>query len=67
MTTRWTMPDWMEPFRNMISDTGGNPIEELMNDRHTTTFENAPRAILCVAVNAQVTLLERLHKSGRIK
>lgn len=59
-----TMPEWMEKYRKLIGDTGGNSIEDLMNDHHTTIAVNAPRAMLCIAVNDQVGLLVRLHDSG---
>lgn len=62
----WTMPPWMEPYRKLISNTGGNPIEELMNDHTTTIFENAPRAMLCIAVQDQVGLLTRLRGIGAL-
>lgn len=63
----WVMPEWMEKYRKDIGNTGGNPIEELMNDNHTTAFENATRAIIIVAVKSQVSLLETLHKEGRVQ
>lgn len=65
-TKKWTMPKWMEPHRAVIYNTGGNAIEELMNDDGTNSniFNNAPRALICVAVKSQVSLLERLHESG---
>lgn len=61
---KWTMPSWMIPYMEHISDTGGNSIAELMNDHKTTVFENAPRALICTAVQAQVRLLMRLHNAG---
>jgi len=65
---RWTMPAWMEPYRAMIVNTGGNPIEELMNDDGTNSnvFNNAPRALICVAVKSQVQLLKALHEQGML-
>lgn len=64
----WKMPKWMKPFVPLISDTGGNDIEELMNDdgKNSNVFNNAPRALICVAVQSQVNLLERLHKLGHL-
>lgn len=62
---RWTMPPWMESYRGLIGNTGGNSIEELMNDHHTVVQVNAPRAMICVAVKSQVALLERLHRLPR--
>jgi len=54
----------MEPYRSFIGDTGGNSIEDLMNDHHTNAFANYIRAMLIIAVNDQVRLLERLHENG---
>ncbi len=64
--TPWQMPEWMEPYREFICNTGGNPIEELMNDNGSTTFNNVIRAGLCVSVDSQVILLVRLHAAGLI-
>lgn len=64
---RWKMPKWMEPYRQIISNTGGNSIEELMerwlNDRHLAATNEIVFA-LCVAVSSQVTLLNHLHHDG---
>jgi len=63
MSKEWKMPEWMERYQEHITNTGGNPIEELMNDDGTNSnvFNNAPRALICVAVKSQVALLEILH------
>jgi len=62
----WTMPTWMEPYRELITDTGGNDVEELIDD--TTTIQvNALRAVLAVSVKAQVRLLLRLHEVDRLR
>ena len=60
---KWKMPTWMEKYRIIIVNTGGNPIEELMNDDGTNSNlqNNAIRAMLCVAVKSQISLLEQLH------
>lgn len=65
----WTMPRWMEPYRAKITNTGGNSVEDLMNDDGTNSnvFNNAPRALICVAVKSQVAMLEVLHKAGHLK
>lgn len=65
---QWKMPDWMEPYRYFIVNTGGNDVEELMNDNGTNSnvFNNAPRALICVAVKSQVALLVELHKEGKL-
>ncbi len=61
---KWIMPDWMEQYKDLIVNTGGNGIGELMNDNKSTAFNNAPRAIICVAVKSQISLLEKLHDKG---
>ena len=66
MSQPWVMPEWMEPYRDLINNTGGNPVEELMNDHSTNVFVNAPRAMLCVAVASQVMLLTHLHEGGAL-
>lgn len=64
---KWKMPKWMRRYREYICNTGGNPIEELMNDHHTTVFSNTPRALICVAVDTQIILLTRLWKAGLLQ
>lgn len=61
---KWEMPAWMELYRRLIGETGGNSIEDLMNDHATTSFNNIIRAGLIVCVNSQVQLLRRLHREG---
>lgn len=63
------MPEWMEKYKELIGNTGGNDIEELMNDDGTNSnvFNNAPRALICVAVKSQVRLLELLKKKDLLK
>lgn len=65
----WRMPQWMEPYRSFIAETGGNEIEELIfsfdHDKNLART-NFPRfAIACMA-RAQVGLLQRLHKDGSL-
>lgn len=65
----WRMPEWMEPYRSFIAETGGNEIEELIfsfdHDKNLART-NFPRfAIACMA-RAQVGLLQRLHKDGSL-
>lgn len=64
----WKMPDWMKKYEDLIVNTGGNSIEELMNDDGTNSnvFNNAPRALICCAVKSQVSLLEGLHKNKEL-
>jgi len=62
----WKMPEWMKPYEKYINNTGGNPIEELVNDDGTNSnvFNNAPRALICCSVKCQVDLLETLKREG---
>ena len=64
---QWSMPKWMEEYRVFIVNTGGNDIEELMNDHTTTVIENAPRAVICCCVKSQVTLLGLLKEQNLLK
>lgn len=63
---KWVMPTYLEKYRDLIGDTGGNPIEDLMNDTETNAFNNAFRAAMIVSVYSQIILLEKLHKKGLI-
>lgn len=74
---KWIMPKWMEQYRHLIVNTGGNKIEELLAT-NTSVNVNAPRALLensvdsqsysddlsFTSVDAQVCLLEKLHNRG---
>jgi len=62
----WRMPKWMEPYRELIADTGGNEIEELMNDHETNGQNNVIRAALICCVNSQTVLLRRLAYHGHL-
>ena len=60
---KWTMPKWMEPYRHLIVNTGGNTVEELLST-NTDVNVNSIRARLEVGVDSQVVLLEKLHNRG---
>lgn len=65
--TGWVMPEWMEEYRIYLEQfTGGNSIEELMNDHHTTIIGNAPRAMICVSLKGAMSMLEKLHLNGHL-
>lgn len=63
----WVMPEWMEPYRGCIVNTGGNSIESLMNDTSTNMFNNALRSALIVAVQSQILLLWDLHHKNLLE
>lgn len=61
----WTMPAWMEPFREDFTNTGGNSVERLLNGT-TDARVNLPLAVLEACAQSQVLLLDRLHRKGRL-
>lgn len=66
----WEMPDWMEPYRDFIGETGGNSVEDLLHRLKTTeqlAFTNLPVFALAISVQAQVTMLARLHEAGLLR
>jgi hypothetical protein len=69
---KWVQPDWMAPYVEHLTNTGGwiTP-EHAMNCKGAASgcdsFSNAIRATLCCSVQSQVLLLLRLHKHGLLK
>ena len=63
---KWVMPEWMEKYRDLIGNTGGNSVEQLMNNHSANLFNNSPLVVLICSVDSQVNLLARLHKEGMI-
>lgn len=69
-TERWAMPEWMEPYRELIAGHGGNGVEDLMNRLRTQenlAFSNAIVFTMACEVHAQVSLLTRLYDAGLLK
>ena len=66
---QWTMPEWMEEYRPyMDSISGGNSVENLINDGgKSTVFNNAPRALICCQMHAAVGIVNKLHNDGKLK
>lgn len=60
---KWTMPKWMEPYRDAIRNTGGNAVEEMMNGNADPRI-NLPLSTLQACVKSQVGLLEVLRERG---
>ena len=60
---KWTMPEWMEPYRKHIRNTGGNTIEELVNGDARPDV-NLALSTLQACVKSQVSLLMHLHEKG---
>jgi hypothetical protein len=61
----WIMPEWMEPFRNLIEDTNGASVEDVMN-RLMNGRSSDVQVMRTVCVTAQVNLLYRLHREGKL-
>jgi len=57
----WTMPAWMEPYREHIVNTGGNAIEDMVNG-DASPLINLPLSTLQACVKSQVALLIRLRE-----
>lgn len=63
--TQWTMPEWMEPYRKFITNTGGNQIELMINGNADPQI-NLPLSTLQACVKSQVALLEGLHQADML-
>ena len=57
------MPKWMEPYRPLIVNTGGNKIEDMVNGSADPRV-NLPLSTLQACVKSQVTFLEILHSKS---
>lgn len=63
---KWKMPKWMESYRKYIVNTGGNSIEDLVNDTESNMQNNCIRTALIIAIKSQISLLIGLHEVGKI-
>lgn len=61
------IPEWMEPMPHYFENTGGTPVEELINLKAEDTRGNYILAALAVAASSQVMLLERLKANGWLR
>ena len=66
-TIGWIMPGWMEKYREHICNTGGNSVEELLNNHDDTLETNMPIVVLRIAVESQIGLLVALRGKGLLK
>lgn len=62
----WAMPKWMKPYRELIVNTGGNSVEEMMNG-NASPLINLPLSTLQACVKSQIALLNRLHDREALK
>jgi hypothetical protein len=62
----WRLPDFFEPYREFVENTGGLPIEQLMGLREDTTLLKTNFTLwLCVrCVESQMALLLELEQQG---
>lgn len=67
MADKWVMPEWMEKYRELITNTGGNDIERLMSLTSKDTRGNIILGALAVSVDSQINLLQRLKNEGFLK
>lgn len=61
----WTMPVWMERYRSMIVNTGGNSVEDMMNG-NADPIVNLPLSTLQACVKSQVAFLQTLQRHGKL-
>lgn len=65
----WKMPPELEPYRELIGNTGGNTIEDLVHrsrDGDCNVVINAPLALIVEAVESQLVLLAKLYNEGKL-
>lgn len=67
---KWAMPEWMEKYRDLINNTGGNEVEDLIN--RLKTDKNISRTNIIIftmatCVEAQVGLLATLKRKDLLK
>ena len=70
MAEVFIMPPELERYRDLIYNTGGNTVEDLINRlrKHDNLIvTNFPVWSLAVAVESQIILLQRLHAGGLLK
>jgi hypothetical protein len=63
--TTYRLPEHLEPYRHLIGNTGGNRIEELVDDFNNVDHlsrTNVVRFTQASMVFAQIQLLETLHR-----
>ena len=63
---KWVMPEWMEPYREYIHNTGGNTVESMMNG-DASPLINLPLSMLQACVKSQVSMLYGLHEASKLR
>ena len=71
MQQLWQMPEWMEPYRELIRTRGSRSVEEMMSDEtgdmRSPHADLRERSMWNYSVAAQVNLLNDLHQRGLLK
>lgn len=63
---KWVMPEWMEQYRPLFVNTGGNTVEELMNrlNEEGLAFSNSVVFTLACGIYGQIGLLQNLYEKN---
>lgn len=61
---RFIIPEWAEKYRDLFQDTGGNKIEDIMNDHSFNVVTNGIKSMMVASIEGQMTLLRRLKAKG---
>lgn len=64
---KYVVPEYLMPYIQKVSSYSKEEIEDFMNDKSSTVFNNAPRALICVSVKTTVDNLEKLYSTGLLK
>lgn len=61
--TKYRIPREIRPFTHLVNNTGGNDIEDLLNQK-VDPRTNEVLSLLQICVRCQLTLLSHLHRDG---
>jgi hypothetical protein len=66
----YKFPEHLEKYRPLISNTGGNSVENLLDrlkNEEGLAFSNIVVFTMAISVECQISLLARLYKEGLLK
>ena len=63
---KWTMPEWMEPFRQFLTEPDRAEEYKNCDGVNCNVVVNAPRALMCQTASSEIGLLYRLKKADLI-
>lgn len=61
------LPDWLNPYLDLLTGVRCEPLEELLNDCTADAESDPARARRVDIVRAQVRVLETLHDRGLMR